>query len=161
MTSEMKILALGFAALGTLIAAPIISKQIDNHRQAKLELEKAKLESTYPPEYWAAKAAEAEAHAKEEQARIESEERLKIDERNRIALKEQNIREFEKNAPAEYWEQKRVEEEEKTKRALNKQRYDAEREASEQHRRALESAAKAAERAIRRNIGYSTSFDLI
>jgi large subunit ribosomal protein L19 len=106
----------------------------------------------------AQEAAEAEADAKVRQASIESEERLKLDARNREEAEKKALREFEKNAPAEYWEQKRIEEEQKTKREADKRRYEAEQEAAKLHNRAIEESAKAAERALKRSLSSYSAY---
>ena len=172
MTSEVKIFAICACGIAAVIGCISLNDILEKRQELKeleaknaLELEKAKLEGTYPPEYWTAKAAEAEANAKVRQASIESEERLKLDARDREKAEKEALREFEKNAPAEYWEQKRIEEEEKTKRELNKQRYESEKLVAESHNEALKEsariAARAAERTLKQGFDYSTGFGSI
>ena len=165
MTGEAKLLIF----IGVGVAVVLGGIEVDDYIRRRqelqkkladneLELKKAELRGTYPPEYWTAKAAEAEADAKVRQASIESEERLKLDARNREEAEKKALREFEKNAPAEYWEQKRIEEEQKTKREADKRRYEAEQEAAKLHNRAIEESAKAAERAIKRSLGSYSAY---
>ena len=165
MTGEAKLLIF----IGVGVAVVLGGIEVDDYIRRRqelqkkladneLELKKAELRGSYPPEYWTAKAAEAEADAKVRQASIESEERLKLDARNREEAEKKALREFEKNAPAEYWEQKRIEEEQKTKREADKRRYEAEQEAAKLHNRAIEESAKAAERAIKRSLGSYSAY---
>jgi hypothetical protein len=148
----------GFAVDDYIRRKQDLQKKISDN---ELELKKAELEGTYPPEYWTAKAAEAEADARVRQARIESEERLQLDARDRAEKEKEALRKFEQNAPAEYWEQKKFEEEEKTKRESDKRRFEAEQEAAKLHNKAIEESAKAAERAIRRSIGSYSGYNYI
>ena len=83
---------------------------------------------------------------------------MKIDERTRFDARKNAEREFEKNAPAEYWEQKRIEAEEATKRASNEARYKAERDMAKYHNDSIEKVTKAVARAAGSNISpYTTS----
>ena len=166
MSGEAKLAILFGVAIGAVVGGFAIDDYIRRHQDLQkkladneLELKKAELEGTYPPEYWTAKAAKAEADAKVRQASIESEERLKIDARNRKDVEQAALREFEKSAPAEYWEQKRIEEEQKTKREADQRRYEAEREAAKLHNKAIEESAKAAERAIKRSLGSYSGYN--
>lgn len=168
MSGEAKLAILFGVAIGTVIGGFAIDDYIRRRQDLQkkladneLELKKAELEGTYPPEYWTAKAAKAEADAKVRQASIESEERLKIDARNRKDAEQAALREFEKSAPAEYWEQKRIEEEQKTKREADQRRYEAEKEAAKLHNKAIEESAKAAERALKRSLGSYTGYSYI
>ena len=169
MSGETKIIALGIVGIAVIAGSIFVSKSIqmdketqENEANRQLDLEKTKIKATYPPEYWTAKAAEAAAHAEEEKARIESEERLMIDSRVRAEAEKEAIRKFELNAPAEYWEQKRIEEQEKTKREADRQRYAAEQEAARQHRKAVEETARIAEKTIKQQLGgYSTGYALL
>lgn len=168
MSGEAKLAILFGVTIGAVIGGFAIDDYIRRRQELQkkladneLELKKAELEGTYPPEYWTAKAAEAEADAKVRQASIESEERLKLDARNREEAEKKALREFEKNAPAEYWEQKRIEEEQKTKREADKRRYEAEQEAAKLHNRAIEESAKAAERALKRSLGSYSGYNYI
>jgi len=168
MSGEAKLAIIFGVAIGTVIGGFAIDDYIRRRQDLQkkladneLELKKAELEGTYPPEYWTAKAAKAEADAKVRQASIESEERLKLDARNREEAEKEALRKFEQNAPAEYWEQKRIEEEEKTKREADQRRYDAEREAAKLHNKAIEESAKAAERAIKRSFGSYSGYNYI
>ena len=149
-------------AAGGLVANDYIRRRQDLQKKLadnELELKKAELEGTYPPEYWTAKAAQAEVDAMVRRASIESEERLKLDARNREDAEKEAIRKFEQNAPAEYWEQKRIEEEQKTKRESDQRRYEAEKEAAKLHNKAIEESAKAAERAIKRSLGSYSGYN--
>lgn len=138
-----------FAGLGFL-TIPITNYAIKK-KQLEADIKKAEIEGQYPSEYWEAKKAEAEATASVKKAQIESEERLVIDLRKRGDEEAARKREFEKTAPPEYWEQQRVEEEERTKRELNEQRYKTEREAAKQHQKAIEYGFKTTERVLRDN----------
>lgn len=165
MTSEAKVIVFCGVCISVVLGGYVFEDYLNRKQELQkkladndLELKKAELEGTYPPEYWTAKAAEAEANAKIEQARIESQERLRIDERNRKTAELEAIREFEKSAPPEYWEQKRVEEEQKTKREADQRRYEAEKEAAKLHNKAIEESAKAAERAIKRSFGSYSGY---
>ena len=168
MSGEAKLAILFGVTIGAVIGGFAIDDYIRRRQDLQkkladneLELKKAELEGTYPPEYWTAKAAKAEADAKVRQASIESEERLKLDARNRKDAEQAALREFEKSAPAEYWEQKRIEEEQKTKREADQRRYEAEREAAKLHNRAIEESAKAAERALKRSLGSYSGYNYI
>lgn len=165
MSGEAKLAILFGVTIGAVIGGFAIDDYIRRRQDLQkkladneLELKKAELEGTYPPEYWTAKAAKAEADAKVRQASIESEERLKLDARDRKDAEQEALREFEKNAPAEYWEQKRIIEEQKTKREADQRRYEAEKEAAKLHNRAIEESAKAAERALKRSLGSYSEF---
>lgn len=174
MSANVKIVALCVVGVGVVSLAKIChdclkvgheAKQNEYDRAMKIKLEEIKKE--YPPEYWTAKAEEAKAKAETDKARIESEERLKIDERIRRDAEIAAKREFEKDAPAEYWEQRRIEQEEQTKREADRRRYEAEKESDRMryeaetesarlHKQAIEASAKAAERALKNQFGYST-----
>lgn len=168
MSGEAKVIIACGACIAAVVGGVFIDKNLKRKQELQkklsdneLELKKAELEGSYPPEYWTAKAAQAEADAKVRQARIESEERLKLDERNRKDAEMEALREFEKNAPAEYWEQKRIEEEQKTKREADQRRYEAEKEAAKLHNKAIEESAKAAERALKRSLGSYSGYNYI
>lgn len=161
MTSEIK--ALAFCA--TVAGGILIFFGFNNYIEAKNELKehaddiayklkKAELEASYPPEYWTAKAAEAEADAKVRQAKIESDERLKLDLRAREQAEKEAQRKYEQNAPAEYWQQKRVEQEEQTKRERDRLQYESEQEIAKQHRDAIKQGTRAVERALERQFIY-------
>lgn len=165
MTNELKIAVIGLTGIGAICATMIFSrsmtakqeeKKYENDRQTKIEI--AQIKKSYPPEYWTAQAAEAAAKAEIEKARIESRERLELDQRARKDAEIIRKREFEKNAPTEYWEQKRIEEEEKTKRDADKRRYEAELEATKLHSKALEESAKVAERAIKSTLNTPVKY---
>ena len=167
MTNEIKLTIIAGTTILGLFGAHIFADQMAKRREmierqaqkkleAETELKKAEIEGGYPPEYWIAKKAGAEADAAVRQARIESEERLKIDQRNRDDAERQAIREFEKDAPAEYWAQKRFKEEEETKRKQleiedqrRKRLEQQERDIASKQARALEEGTKTIERALR------------
>lgn len=146
--NEMKVL-IGFAIFtGLGISTIPISRYLSDKKKAEAEVEKARIQKEYPAEYWKAKEAEAKADAEVKKAKIESEERLEIDRRTRNDEEVAQRRAFEKDAPAEYWEQQRIAEEEKTKRELNRQRYQAEMETARQHKEAIKAGIRAAEKAV-------------
>ena len=149
--NEAKVMIAFAICAGLGISAFPISNYFIKKKQIEADIKKAEIEGQYPPEYWAAKEAESKANAEIEKAKIESDERLVIDLRNRDENERAKKREFEMNAPSEYWEQKKVEEEEITKRRANDQRYKAEVEAAKQHQQTIESGIRAAERAVRNN----------
>lgn len=148
------IFAIGIVGIFTI---PSISSYFAKKHAAEIDLKKAELEASYPPEYWLSKQAIAEAEAEINRAKIESDERLALDSRNRKDAEKAALREFEKNAPAEYWEQKRIESEEQTKRELNKQRYNSEQVIAKQHQQAIEQGLRATERVLLSN---NTSFSI-
>ena len=166
MTNELKVSLIALTGIGAICATMIFNrsmaakqeeKKYENDRQTKIEI--AQIKKSYPPEYWTAQAAEAAAKAEIEKARIESRERLELDQRRRADVEIANKREFEKSAPAEYWKQKRIEEEEKTKRDADKRRYEAELEATKLHSKALEeSAAKMAEQVIKSTLNTPVKY---
>lgn len=156
MTNESKLL---LAGIGILVCPCIVGYAIksvkevhENDANRQLDLEKTKIQATYPPEYWNAKAAESAANAEIEKTRIERDERLVIDSRVRDSAEKEARRQFEMNAPEEYWAQKRIEEQERTKREADKLRYQAEEEAARQHRKAVEESARIAEKTIKRTM---------
>lgn len=168
MSGEAKLVILVGVAIGAVIGGFTIDDYIRRRQDLQkkladneLELKKAELEGTYPPEYWSAKAAKAEADAIARKAQIESDERLELDARDRKAAEQAALREFEKSAPAEYWEQKRIEEEQKTKREADRRRFEAEQEAAKLHNKAIEESAKAAERALKRSLGSYSGYNHI
>ncbi len=146
---ETKVLTAFAISAGVGILAIPIGLYFTEKKKADAEIEKAKIQKEYPAEYWQAKEAKAKADAEVKKAKIESDERLELDRRNRQDEEMARKREFEKNAPAEYWEQQRIAEEEKTKRELNRQRYQAEMETAKQHREAIKAGIDAAEKAVR------------
>jgi len=174
MTQELKLALIGGTTLIGIVSAFVISKQLDERRnvktqqeqkriEAETKIKKAEIEGTYPPEYWVAKKAEAEADAKVREARIESEERLKIDQRNRDEQERKAIREFEKDAPESYWQHKRLEEEEKTKRKQleiddrRRQRLEEqERDIAKKQVKSLEESTKTLEKMLR-TANYATN----
>ncbi len=87
----------------------------------RADIKKTELELDFPPEYWEAKKAETEASVRKHEITVASKERLELDARERITNKQIREEEFEKSAPPEYWETKRVEEQERTRREYNKQ----------------------------------------
>lgn len=153
-SNETKVLMALFGGIALLGGIFITADYISKKQKNELELKKAELEASYPPEYWVAQQAKAEADAKTAQAKIESDERLKVDERERMDAEQARKRAFEKDAPAEYWEQKRIEEEEKTKRDLNRQRYESEKAIAQQHSELIREGAKAADRIARYGSSY-------
>jgi len=121
----------------------------------RLELYKAEQEAKLPPEYWSAKEAKANADLELEKAKIESAEHLEFDKRNREDAEKAAIREFEKDAPESYWEHKKIQETEKTKREqlrMDNERTEklakAERDIAKRNAEALETGARALERAV-------------
>lgn len=98
----------------TCLGYCVTNKDRSRLRQMEIELD-------YPPEYWISKASEAEANVEITKLKLESKERMELDQRTRDDQRIIDQREFEKNAPAEYWEAKKVREEEKTKREFNRQ----------------------------------------
>lgn len=73
-------------------------------------------ETQMPPEYWIAKKAETEAEIEKYRISEESRERLIIDQRERTDVEKARKREFEMNAPKEYWDSIAIAEREKTNR---------------------------------------------
>lgn len=132
--STKQLIALGSFIVGIPTLAVYLGKRDANALEAK----KAELAAGYPPEYWEAEATKAREHEATERAKIESQERLTLDERERRTKEAEAKREFEKNAPESYWENRKALEEEKTKRELNKQRYEAEMAAQRAHRAAIQ-----------------------
>lgn len=164
-----KVVALfGLAGIGAICGTAIFSKKMTEDAHAKekelkyqTDLEIAQIKKSYPPEYWNAKAAEASAKADVEKARLESKERLELDLREREDIEKAYKRAFEKDAPAEYWEQKRIEETEKTKRqemeiedARRKRIEEQERYIARRNAEAFEKSAKSIERAVRSSCNY-------
>jgi hypothetical protein len=176
MTQEIKLALIGSTTIAAILGAYIVSNQLDKRRvmkeqqaqrelEAQTKLKQAEIEGTYPPEYWVAKKAEAEADAQVRQASIESEERLKIDQRNREDADRKAQREFEKDAPESYWAHKRFIEEEETKRRqleIDDQRRrrleEQERDIAAKQVRSLEEGTKALEKALRTANYASTIF---
>lgn len=165
-SSELKV-ALIFGGIVVAGVAYVVTenKRNDYKKAIKLaeakqaELDKAKKEAEFPPEYWAAKEAKTRADAEIRKAEIESKEHLEFDKRNREDAEKAAIREFEKDAPESYWEHKRYKESEKTKRvqinadeARARRLADAERDIARRNAQALEVGAKSLERAIRNNV---------
>ena len=99
---DMAMIVGGAIVIGAMGAVASI---VNTKRRAAAEIEHDKIVGSYPPEYW-----------EKEKTRIESSERLTIDKRNREDQKIKDKLEFEKNAPKEYWDQKRFAEEEETRR---------------------------------------------
>lgn len=128
-------------------------RYLDKENQRQHELELKKEESKLPPEYWNAKAEEHKASVQKLELDIQSKERLELDMRDREDAEKQAVREFEMNAPSEYWEQKRVQQEEITKRERLRLDHEAELEMSKRHSKALEASAKVAERMVGHEIG--------
>lgn len=169
MSSEVKIIvgigviALGICAINDYNSTQADKRRIADKQQAREHERRLKeMEVDFPPEYWTAKAAEHEASVKKHEIDIKSQELLKIDQRNREDAERKAIREFEKDAPAEYWEQKRIKQEEETKRRQiqadeeRARRLDErERDIARKNADAIEKAAKTAER-IARSANYGT-----
>ena len=166
-TSQFKIAA-GFAVACIGICAYSYLKKEDlktkkaefEAKQKQIELDILEEQTKFPPEYWAAKQAETEASVKKHEVDVASQERLEIDARTRRDAEAKAKREFEKDAPESYWAQKKVEEEERTRRHqmdLDDQRMrrqaEADRDIAKRNAEALESSAKTIERAIRRANG--------
>lgn len=165
-SSELKA-ALIFGGIVVAGVAYIITenKRNDSKKALKLaeakqaELEKIEKEAEFPPEYWAAKEAKTRADAEIRKAEIESKEHLEMDKRNREDAEKAAIREFEKDAPDSYWEHKRYQESEKTKRAQieadeerSRRLAETEQAIAKRNAQVLEAGAKSLERAIRNNI---------
>ena len=170
--SNVKI-AIAMAGCILLIGTPVIVHEIDKKREkdireresirkSEAEIERAKIEGTYPPEYWIAKKTKAECEANIKKAQIESDERLVIDARDREKAEREAIRAFEKDAPEEYWNQKKIEAEEytkqvqieaeqKTQQQLNHQRYETEKAMTKQHADAMRAGLYATEKLLRQN----------
>lgn len=125
-----------------IVGIPALIHYLEKRDANALEAKKAEIAAGYPPEYWEAEAAKAREKGETERAKIESDERLALDRRERETAEAEAKREFEKDAPDSYWEHKRVEEEERTRRELNKQRYEAELEAGRAHERILRMAQR-------------------
>ncbi len=167
-SSEVKVIAgIGTIVLGMFAIHAYEESQYqkrimaDKQKAREHERQLKEMEVDLPPEYWTAKAAEHEASVRKHEIDIQSQERLKIDQRNREDAERQAIREFEKDAPAEYWEQKRIKQEEETKRRQiqadeeRARRLDErERDIARKNAAAIENAAKTAER-IARSANYS------
>ena len=161
-TSELKIAAgltiacVGICAYSYLKKKDLETKKVEAELAAKqIELDKMETESKFPPEYWAAKKAETEASVEKHRIDQESSERLTIDSRNRADAEKAAKRDFEKDAPAEYWTHKKIEEEEKTRRhqmdlddARLRRQARTEKEIAARNAEALASGAKSLERAI-------------
>ena len=157
MSNDGKLIFGLFALLGSCVISVPTALYFSKKRESEANIRIAEIKATYPPEYWKAKEAEVNAEVDIKKAKIESDERLLIDKRKREENEIACRRNFERNAPAEYWEQKRVAEEERTKRELNRQRYKAEVETAKQHKQAIESGIRATERfgaELRRNQKY-------
>lgn len=98
---------LGFAYVGTF--------------NAKEKTKQMQMEIDYPPEYWVAKQAEIEHDIRKHEIDISSKERLAMDKRDREDMARRERIAFEQNAPDGYWESKKVAEQEKTRREMNRQ----------------------------------------
>lgn len=104
-----------------------------------------------------------------EKAKIESDKALEIDKRNREDARKAAIREFEKDAPESYWEHKRFQETEITKREQlrmdnerAKRMMNSERDIARRNAEAFETGARAIERAVRtRNLLNGSSSSLL
>ncbi len=166
MTSEIKFILGGVAIIAGAWAFVECNKTIQQRRISEIELEKIKEEANYPASYWEAKKAEAEADAKKHELDVQSNERLELDKRDRADEEAKRLREFEKDAPKEYWHQKEIDAAEETKREKyrldceSKERiaakeFNAKEEIARYNRDAIKEGAKAAERAISRKFGYN------
>jgi len=119
------------------------------------EVEKLKVEASYPPEYWIAKQEEAKANCDIRKAEIDSSAKLKIHERNLEDGKIKERMKFEKDAPPEYWAYKETEEKERSRRhqmdldnARSKERDRIDRDIARRNAQAMETGAKSLERAV-------------
>lgn len=135
----------GLGALA-IVAAATTYFLTDKKRQ---EVKKTEAEATLPPEYWQARVAEAKASIEKHRIDSESKERLTLDLRDREALEQANRREFEKSAPPEYWEHKKIAEEEATKRRIEKLHVDADRDRERDRLDAEKAIAKSKSDAIK------------
>lgn len=166
-TSQLKIAA-GFtiACIGICIYSYLKKEDLKTKkaefeaRQKQIELDILEEQTKFPPEYWTAKQVETTASAKKYEIDVASKERLEIDARDRRDAEAAAKREFEKDAPEAYWAQKKVEEEERTRRHQMdlddhrmRRQAEADRDIAKRNAEALESSAKAIERAIRRANG--------
>ncbi len=108
---------LTFVCIGALalFGFGYIATYDDRSKTRQMEIEK-----DYPPEYWLAKKAAEEASIKKHEIDVASRERLSLDKREREDKARQERTSFELNAPPEYWESKKVAEQEKTRRELNR-----------------------------------------
>ncbi len=158
MTNEVK----GLLLLGGIIMAGVSYICTENKRnelkQAEVKRETKRLEASLPAEYWAAKEAETKANLEKKKIQLENEKQLELDKRNRAEREAQKIREFEKDAPESYWQHKKIEEEEKTKREQMriddqkaKRMAEAEKDVAKRNAEAIEASAKTIERAVRGN----------
>jgi len=97
-----------FAGVGsfTAIAIALIFRNI----------KQSEAETKMPPEYWIARKAETEADVEKHRISEASNERLVIDLREREETEKARKREFERNAPDEYWQSLAIAEKEKTAR---------------------------------------------
>lgn len=146
------------AVVGGLLAYTFFKDKTEQKLKYDADIKIKEAETKLPPEYWEAKKAEAQANAEVEKAKIESDERLVKDQRDRLDAEAAATREFEKSAPPEYWEQKRIQEEEETKRQLNEQRYRLEKDISKEHSETLEKLAKMTERTIKSAVNSNGYF---
>ncbi|MBO7451089.1 MAG: hypothetical protein J6U54_12060 [Clostridiales bacterium] len=175
MTNEFKLI-LAISGIVTAGVAYIftenqrnITKQENAKRETKrLELYKVEKEAALPPEYWSAKEAATNAELETNKAKLDTEYRLEIDKRNRADEKEKAIREFEKDAPESYWNHKRLQEEEKTKREQlriedekSKRMAKTEYDIAERNAKAIENGAKTIERVVRNNQLYGSGMTLL
>lgn len=110
MSHEELILSLGLAGIVGFSFSYIVT---NDKRQ---EVKKVKEQAKFPSEYWLAKAEEAKASIEKTRLDNEMKERLTLDQRTRDAAERAKRREFEQRAPKEYWEHKKIEAEERTKR---------------------------------------------
>lgn len=110
MGREELILSLGLAGIVGLSVSYVATN--DKRQEVKKIREQTKL----PSEYWLAKAEEAKASIEKTRLDNEMKERLTLDQRTRDDAERAKRREFEQRAPKEYWEHKKIEAEERTKR---------------------------------------------
>ncbi len=138
------------AGLGT------IAYVFTNKERAKNK--KLELETKFPKEYWDARREEARASIEKKRIEEETKERLELDKRNREDECRKEQLEFEKNAPKEYWEAKKIEAQERTKQVQIKEKEITERDMTRRKFSADRYTAKANSDAIvnsARQIGYA------
>ena len=101
----------------------------------------AEIQGSYGPEYWLAKEAEANERVRKHEIDVAAKERLKLDERERQDAARRERLEFEKGAPAEYWEYRRERERIEAKKKIAEEKAKTEKEIATQRAKALENSA--------------------